>query len=1454
MRNLPSFIIQTKTEGFKIPKEGKLENSYKPLRNLQNEFGEIEYFTTDKLHYSINNPVFIECQPSYDGSVNLILNDDKNPPLLVNSRFSVEENNTFSIPNHFGTTETNIYSKETVELDTRLYKTITKVPDIKYVGLGLNGKMKVGSYHFYFKYSDFDNNETDFIAESGMVVCHIGGIKDPKSIRMGMQDEDSKKTIKFRISNIDTQYDYLKVYYTRTTSDNSSQELTTAHYIDFKFPIKEESLLLNITGFENILDISIDEINPFYELAGTVKSQAQCQNMLFFGNINKPNIPYEELADLSLRITPSIINNENIGNLDHNYIDRSGKNSFEYYNTYNIYNYLGYWGEEYYRFGIVYLMNDFTLSPVFNTRGIDLTDYKDPNFKIKPFELYKENERVFIEYDSDGYIINSNNFDNNRGVIKLPKVDVIKNDGVFPIGINFKFQELQSGDKNDLITELKKYTRGFFFVRQKRIPTIIAQGCTIGKTKNEFGNLPVIPVSENKAIIEGFLKDKVLEKNTIELNRNKYDVKAILSPEVELREPLFNQILTSNNFVLTDASEQSVNKIQLIDYSSPKHLYLKRDKTSNNSLIKPAILTIINDNLKLTTNGTDYFSARAGEAEEAWKVVDVNNDWKKVPASTINNESNFIRGSFGTYVGVGNANLQYGTIVNIRPEGFNESLEYKTNEFKIRFEDSSHYHSISNRIGFESFSNNVTCYRGDCYIGNFSHRMNRNFIDPELPTNNKIIDVFTWKNNFRVFQDYPMNDGYASSGIYINRVLLEFKESNKGKIIEPTNAAYANSGGLLSTFTNSDPYTIKGCAKINRIDVNSVELGHWFTFKTMSNINVSMRDIDLMNPTEQSIFGHPRSFFPLQKMDNSNEFKLPDSKIINGANSITLSNRYNFLIPNIPFIKNKFDTRILYSNIHITDAFSNGYRVFTGNHFKDLPKTYGALTRIHEMSGNLIAVMESGVLLVPVNERAVAAEGSGGNVYINTANVLPDNPLVLSSDFGTYWKEGTLKTINTVYGIDTVAKKIWKTDGRSFQIISDLKVQKFLNDNINLKESDDIITVGLRNVKVHYNAFKGDVMFTFYNKDKVWNLCYNEKLDKLITRYSWTPSYSDNINNIFFSFDLNSIKSLSNYIEFAKKFNNNILNNIAIPFSSYMLPRNLNNKIADVKNVTLHTDLFKIVNSKLYYSNKESYDSIFNNANSYIDIDVTVMNTRFTLRFFKYVNLNNNIWKHGQAGIYDLQGLITPTKWYDKQELFEFEFVTKDPPIVQKIFDNLKLISNKTQPTEFEFEVVGEGYDWYEYKDEILLINEMTGTTNNTLEEAYKEYLKINRHIKKLPFIKRIRSSDITKKWEQNSTNINLIHDELLSEYRINSNQLGNDIKKVGRLKGNMQYLEDLWSIEIRPINFKYAYLDDNDNLKFTKLYQSRIRDKYLKVKVRYSGKELAIIQAIKTLFTISYA
>jgi len=89
---------------------------------------------------------------------------------------------------------------------------------------------------------------------------------------------------------------------------------------------------------------------------------------------------------LSLHIVPYVKRQETInkiGNIDpRDYSDSTEfeisddkfKFTHEYYNTKNIYYNVGYWNEEYYRLGIVYIFEDGSLSPVFNILGYETSN------------------------------------------------------------------------------------------------------------------------------------------------------------------------------------------------------------------------------------------------------------------------------------------------------------------------------------------------------------------------------------------------------------------------------------------------------------------------------------------------------------------------------------------------------------------------------------------------------------------------------------------------------------------------------------------------------------------------------------------------------------------------------------------------------------------------------------------------------------------------------------------------------------------------------------------------------------------------------------------------------------------------------------------------------------------------------------------------------------------------
>ena len=67
-----------------------------------------------------------------------------------------------------------------------------KIPKLKFLGTSSGGNLKVGNYFFYFKLADADGNETDFIAESGLVSVFIGE-GSYNSVHTGTKNENSTK-------------------------------------------------------------------------------------------------------------------------------------------------------------------------------------------------------------------------------------------------------------------------------------------------------------------------------------------------------------------------------------------------------------------------------------------------------------------------------------------------------------------------------------------------------------------------------------------------------------------------------------------------------------------------------------------------------------------------------------------------------------------------------------------------------------------------------------------------------------------------------------------------------------------------------------------------------------------------------------------------------------------------------------------------------------------------------------------------------------------------------------------------------------------------------------------------------------------------------------------------------------------------------------------------------------
>lgn len=1746
--------------------KGKLINAYSPFQNFVNTDRSLTDFRTNQLNFDMEHPVDMIPQESYDGAINLIINDNKNTPRLINSRFSVQNDTDFLIPEHYGYKDSNVYDTKTFDIDTQLKPIYTRIPTLKYEGLTENaGNLPCGSYTFYFKYSDVDGNETEICQESGIVQIHVGEPNQANNFRMGLEDTNSNKSCKFTLSNIDTGFDYVHVLYVRRSSGQNQETLPTYYKILYDFPIYNGICSIDITGQEATLPVTNQEFYSDLADIQAVKTQAVLNNTLVFGNCKKIEHDWEALRQMSWRIIPRweiTEGKDRLGYISAEYKVEENQNNKKanYHNSQNIYRYTGYWPDEFYRFGVVYIFEDNSVSPVFNIQGCDFDkipkedyyssffspehtcyDYEPGNSENESDELANDslnNSNIISYYFRKEYGTNS------KGVVKMPsKQQIFRLSGERltsqPLSIVFDVSQINTkqlpdgefdgasvvdySDEEDPVKKIfqKHHIMGLFFVRQKRIPTIIAQGMVIGLTDRWRGALPILKKGTSKYAAQSFIDvEQTIQEVGSFVNAETTAVKnnALLVPDAEMNEPVFNDLFVGNEYYLEQVGKLNLNSA-MAGHVKAKTYETAYKQTESGNAPKSQVTKLMNipDGSDLRTNGKQYYCGKSGEEVGGVKVSDIKYAWKYTKAQDLTNSTSVVRGLWGPYVGMGDNVFEYGDLVNIRPKSFENREEAIDLEFRKRFFALNPYFAISDRLNIDDISKvgkqnaflGVRCFRGDCFINFFTHRMFRNFIDHESPTNHRVVNPACWRENYAVRNTSEIilrahsnltkdSEGFIVSdpanptklfdwqtflvllltGNFLGALLLINQNTQLGGNLEKIgglkldsqssnalieNPAYSpldgsnipedeielrdnarpswiakwypngmanevcesferhktktfanghallkkmsaqsqevSSGGiggaLKTIFTADAGWELHGVTSINRADLNAVALGQWVTFPICSNYNYAMRDLDFSSPDEETTFSRKRGFYPYFPMDPRNPQR--DSNAINNAAKITVPDKEYYIFPNVPFLKQEYFTRVWWSLQDDAKSITNEFKQVLEQSYKDCDKQYGSITKLVALTSSILVVFTHGLgLISPVTIQDDKGEKLGfGDVQI------------FNDSIGSFWKDSIIKTPGAVYGVDHVAKKIWKfVEGSGLELISEFKVGKFLIDNLKMSELTTAPYIGRINIKTHYNAYKRDVIFTYYNdipldkegnkiqligndnlafdrdlykriygddvdtpeerrnnidrweEQTPWSLCYNEVTDTFTTFYDWYPIESANIDNIFFSFDrekANEIfdfqaeelttsltKDYHTHLEEISKTKRRVKKYIMDPsftdeVDCYWIPNNYDN-IVDKNVIRRDDDSFTIIyytsptynmqdlvglSNWTYHREVITFSEFFTNKLLQLieesksdglwvaglkvitrygeNVEITYEYKHFTdplqvLDDWIYRHNSNclPLWKHGQAGVYDNQGEIKPTNWYGKQHEFNFEFVVREQPF-QKIFNTLKMFSNKTEPYKFEFEVVGEGYEWHLYKsvlgwiqsqDAIIedLYKEVLTLTYGELKSKYEDFpVLFNRKdsdiFVKLPYLK-VRQANIPgihysvnnedgsgelnptnsklphnrkedngeNKFLDNSSSTMLVYDKQLNEYRVRTEQLGNNIAKFGRIRGNMQYLEDLWNIEIRPISFRWIYLN-NGELKFSKTQETRLRDKHMKVKVRYSGEDLAVIQAISTMF-----
>ena len=501
--------------------KGEFENTYKPLINLQKSalsnilptfavndaipsggtYTSADYgdFRTTQLKYDFNNKLEIELQKSYDDSVNIIIVDNKNSIRIINSLFAIYPNNSYAIINRTGNKDTNLYTILGLLDQTKLVTSSNKLLNLTYQGLYNGGKLKCGNYRYYFFYTDSDGNESPLLAVSNVTSVYFLNDTDLSRTRGGRHQEETSKNNKFLIQNLDTNYANLVIYFSYSSNDNNVIPLY--YKLNSTYSITSSSLTFVHTGFEGVTETSSINLSNTLANVESFKTITQAKDYLFGANTSESNSDYEQLrlAALDFKAVPEIQRMRCYGldttsNLDSMYsasVDQvnlaGGTNYYNngYHNPLNIYNSKGYFGGESVPIGVVFILKNFKETPVFPVTSFDNFDgtLDESSFTNTVVNALKNGSADWVNGSGTGS--NTGRF-NRLGILRFPQRNA-NSSGVWPyqvfesngttLYINvFGVKIIYPTSLNSYLTE---NTVGCYFVRGERKPNLVTQGVII---------------------------------------------------------------------------------------------------------------------------------------------------------------------------------------------------------------------------------------------------------------------------------------------------------------------------------------------------------------------------------------------------------------------------------------------------------------------------------------------------------------------------------------------------------------------------------------------------------------------------------------------------------------------------------------------------------------------------------------------------------------------------------------------------------------------------------------------------------------------------------------------------------------------------------------------------------------------------------------------------------------
>jgi hypothetical protein len=1061
-------------------------------------------FTFDGIWtYSAGDDVKIDLQPEFDGSINCVIISPNRPPRIVNSGFIKDsKGDLIFLEPRQGTATSNAYTLSSLEKETKLILRSTKIMDIDFNSIIGGGQLKFGNYQYMFAYQTEDFSGTDIIGESS--ICQISSGATIATLRGGDQDEATSRQIRLDLSNLDTDFKYLKVYF----KYSSGIDVEFTQYIEFTRPIEitGETMIFNHTGFEDTSEVNIDDLQLDSSTIEASNTSTQIGGFLLLGGITGAEFDFGLYTTAAQTINHTIQTKK---------IPAAGALGIEgYADPANVYSFLGYMGAETYPFGVRFIMTDGSISPVFPTKGEDHLGTSSGDEVAKGLIRFPEISATPFYDDTKQIIIRHVEFDMTAFQLAYPQI----------------------------IAE----TVGYFFVRGERRSDVITSGIKVptyrvppahynttnkqrhfynleNTQEEDFAHVPIVDgmleaYHRDFSNVDDDLKHWVL--NSEDNNLAKYasgggiiGYMPIYMLEPQQHDPTSYPIkMYDENRWAFLSGDAIVDEPSYVTSLQRGQLYW-RHYASFNYKVKSLLTNKYKDPNGEYSGGDPATSTGMHydfENVAAWygSPQDLSMFMSYVPEETFASGSEFVS----------------------RIETWFHKAVYKrgisTNVWKrltklVEQGDARNYNEYKDDGNDESKSYTVKMFFASYFGIYFSE-------DNSTPTNlSGVPKIPAAANapigaNYRYFPEYPSNNRIShTTGTFFENINKEVIASNYGNIypqegpIEDINNKYTNIEGVSykqcskrfawyiptapqHAVYGGDCYITKVTRRMarsgendasNPIHQSNIDMGQLISWFQESKHNLYLRSTfqeDAAEPTKRDFFPHESG----GDAEKYRKYRLKETIKYSQGYSDTLRTKTGTKIDETSvFIKSDLYSRVAHSAKHVPNSFKNGYREFSGQNYQDYDVEMGRIVHLDNYRNMMHVIFEHGIAIGEINQRIQTGSDASGAIFVQPDQVLPPTLGYMSKEIGTQDPKSVLRAASGLYGVDREKKKIWRVRD-NLAVISDQAVSAFL-------EKKSIL-----NPITGYNPKYNEIVFS---SDDGWTLCFHEGLEKFTSFYTFVP-------------------------------------------------------------------------------------------------------------------------------------------------------------------------------------------------------------------------------------------------------------------------------------------------------------------------------------------------------------